>query len=194
MERAGGFDAELADIDAVAAHHATHYMPLVDRNFRRDRATMFAFARTVELEATSADRSVLDALDHAVAHSHLTRDLIPGRVDGVMIDLTFASERWQRLVRGRDDKGRLSRRHFEACVFTYLAEALRTGDVAVDGSQAFANWSAQLLPWEGCRPLLDEFCAEAGLPATAALFTEQLRSSLAAKGPRSTPATPTTPT
>ncbi len=119
VERAGGFDAELADIDAVAAHHANHYMPLVDRNFRRDRATMFAFARTVELEATSADLSVLDALDHAVAHSHLTRDLIPGNVDGVVIDLSFASEQWQRLVRGRDDKGRLSRRHFEACVFTY---------------------------------------------------------------------------
>ena len=181
VERAGGFEAELADIEVVAAHHANHYMPLVDRNFRRDRATMFAFVRTVELEATSADRSVLDALDHAVAHSHLTRDLIPGHVDGVVIDLSFASEQWQRLVRGRDHKGRLARRHFEACVFTYLAEALRTGDVAVEGSQAFANWSAQLLPWEDCRPLLEEFCAEAGLPTTAALFTEQLRANLTAK-------------
>jgi hypothetical protein len=181
VERAGGFDAELADIEAVAAHHANHYMPLVDRNFRRDRATMFAFARTVDLQATSADRSVFDALDHALAHSHLTRDLIPGHVDGVVIDLSFASEQWQRLVRGRDDKGRLSRRHFEACVFTYLAEALRTGDIAVDGSQAFANWSAQQLPWEDYRPLLDEFCAEAGLPTTASQFTEQLRSSLMAK-------------
>lgn len=77
VERAGGFEAELADIEPVAGHHANHYMPLVDRNFRRNRATRFAFARTVELEATSADRSVLDALDHALARSHLTRDLIP---------------------------------------------------------------------------------------------------------------------
>jgi len=178
VERAGGFDAELADIDAVAAHHANHYMPLVDRHFRRDRATMFAFVRTVVLEATSADRLVLDALDHAVAHSHLTRDHIPGHVDGVVVDLSFASEQWQRLVRGRD--GRLARRHFEACVFTYLAEALRTGDVAVAGSQAFANWSAQLLSWEDCEGLLGEFCAEAGLPTTAAAFTKQLQAKLVA--------------
>jgi TnpA family transposase len=181
VERAGGFEAELADIEAVAAHHANHYMPLVDRNFRRDRATMFAVARTVELEATSADRSVLDALDHALAHSHLTRDHIPGHVNGVALDLSFASEQWQRLVRGRDDKGRLARRHFEACVFTYLSDALRTGDVAVKGSQAFANWSAQLLPWEDCRALLGEYCVEAGLPTTAAAFTEQLKASLVAK-------------
>lgn len=65
-------------------------------------------------------------------------------------------------------------------MFTYLTEALRTGDVAVEGSQASANWSAQLLPWQDCRPLLDGFCAEAGLPTTTAQFTEQLRETLAA--------------
>ena len=31
VERAGGFDAELEDIESVAAHHANHYMPLVAR-------------------------------------------------------------------------------------------------------------------------------------------------------------------
>ena len=49
VEQAGGFDAQLADIEAVAAHHANNYMQLVARHRRRDRATMFAFARVVEL-------------------------------------------------------------------------------------------------------------------------------------------------
>jgi hypothetical protein len=34
-------------------------------------------AALVELEATSADRSVLDAVAHALAHAHLIRDYIP---------------------------------------------------------------------------------------------------------------------
>lgn len=34
VEQAGGFDAELADIKAVAAHHANNYMPLVARHRR----------------------------------------------------------------------------------------------------------------------------------------------------------------
>ncbi|MCA1678087.1 MAG: hypothetical protein LC777_03620 [Actinobacteria bacterium] len=67
VERAGGFDAELEDIESVAAHHANNYMPLVARQMRRDRATMFSFTRTVELEATSADRAVLDARARAGA-------------------------------------------------------------------------------------------------------------------------------
>ncbi|MCA1678088.1 MAG: transposase, partial [Actinobacteria bacterium] len=55
------------------------------------------------------------------------------------------------------------------------------GDVAVRGSEAYANWAAKLLGWEQCEPLLDEFCAEVGLPATAGAFTEQLRARLTAK-------------
>jgi hypothetical protein len=165
VEEAGGFDSELADIESVAAHHANNYMSLVARHLRRDRATMFAFARTVVLEATSADRSVLDALDHALAHQHLTRNQIPDHVGDREVDLSFAAEAWQRLVRACP--GRLDRRHFEACVFTYLAQELRTGDVAVQGSGAYANWSAQLLPWADCHELVPELCAEVGLPASA---------------------------
>ncbi|MDQ6840777.1 MAG: hypothetical protein M3137_21190 [Actinomycetota bacterium] len=110
VEQAGGFDAELADIEAVAAHHANDYVPLVTRHWRQDRATMFAFVRTVELEATRADRSVLDAVEHALAHSHLTRDFIPAHVEGTVVDLSFASEQWQRLIRDAEHPGRLNRR------------------------------------------------------------------------------------
>jgi TnpA family transposase len=176
---AGGFEAQLADIEAVAAHHANNYMPLVAKHRRRDRATTFAFARVVELEATSADRSVLDAVQHALAHAHLVRDFIPGDLDGVLVDLSFASEQWRRIVFDRGRPGELNRRHFEACVFTHLAAELRTGDIAVRGSQAYANWAAQLLPWPDCEGLLDEFCAEAGLPTSARAFTDQLRTRLA---------------
>ncbi|HWJ51573.1 MAG TPA: DUF4158 domain-containing protein, partial [Solirubrobacteraceae bacterium] len=90
VEDAGGFDAQLTEIEAVSAHHANNYMPLVAKHRRRDRATMVAFTSVVELEATSADRSVLDAVEHAVAHAHLTRDFIPDHVDGVRVDLSFA--------------------------------------------------------------------------------------------------------
>lgn len=95
--------------------------------------------------------------------------------------MSFASEQWQRVLRDRDHPGRLERRHFEACVFTYLASELRTGDIAVRGSKAYANWAGQLLPWTQCERLLEEFCSEAGLPTTAAAFTDALRDKLAAQ-------------
>ena len=68
------------------------------------------------------------------------------------------------------------RKHFEAMVLTYLAEELRIGDIAVTGAGEYADWRANLLPWEECEPLLEGFCARAGRPAAAAAgFTERLR-------------------
>ena len=37
VEDAGGFDAQLAEIEAVSAHHANNYMPLVAKHRRRSR-------------------------------------------------------------------------------------------------------------------------------------------------------------
>jgi hypothetical protein len=162
---AGGFDAELANIEAVAAHHANNYMPLVAKHRRRDRATTFAFARVVELEATSADRSVLDVVEHALAHAHLVRDFIPGDLDGVLVDLSFASEQWQRIVFDRGHPGELNRRHFEACVFTYLARSCapvtsrsaghrrtRTGPRSYSHGRSARGCSASSVPRPACQP------------------------------------------
>jgi hypothetical protein len=162
VEDAGGFDAQLAEIEAVSAHHANNYMPLVEKHRRRDRATMFAFTTVVELEATSADRSVLDAVEHVVAHAHLTRDFIPDHVDGVRIDLSFASEQWQRTVVDRGHPGQVHRRHFEACVFTYLASELRTGDIAVRGRR-----HTRTGPLSCCRGSSARGCSRSSAPRRA---------------------------
>lgn len=76
----------------------------------------------------------------------------------------------------------LDRRRFETLVFTYLAEHLRTGDVAITGSDTFANWLDQLPDWEECGPKLAQLCEETGLPDTAAGFTGALRQLSEAQG------------
>ncbi|MEU9484737.1 hypothetical protein AB0D83_13905 [Streptomyces decoyicus] len=48
----------------------------------------------------------------------------------------------------RTRPGQFVRKHFEALVFTVLSEELRTGDVAVVGSEEYADWSTQLPAWE----------------------------------------------
>ncbi|MGW1616975.1 DUF4158 domain-containing protein [Streptomyces sp. NPDC002285] len=78
VEDGGGFEAQLAEIEALAAYRGGNWTPLVERFFRPDRPTMFKLARTLTFVPTSRDHTVLDALEHAVAHRHLTRDLIPG--------------------------------------------------------------------------------------------------------------------
>lgn len=175
VEKAGGFAAQFADIEEVSAFQGDNYELLIARYFKADRATALALAGSLTLQATSADHSVVEALLHAVTYWGKTRDFIPGHREGVPLDLSFASGNWLRAVRDRAHPGMLVKRHFEAMVFTYLAAELRTGDIAVAGAREFGDWSAHLLTYEECQPLIPEFCSEAGLPASAGGFTAALK-------------------
>ncbi|MEU9056436.1 Tn3 family transposase [Streptomyces sp. NPDC048384] len=180
VQSSGSFAAEFADIEAVSAHHGNNHEVLVARFYKRDRAPMFDLVGTLEFEAVSEDRRVLDALAHAGAHQSATREYVSELYEGEPLDLGFASQNWQRAVRDRKRPGMLDRRPFETMVFTYLAEHLRTGDVAITGSDTFANWLDQLPDWEECSPKLAQLCEETGLPDTAAGFTAALRGRLEA--------------
>ena len=70
-------------------------------------------------------------------------------------------------------------------MLTYLAEELRTGDVAVAGAQAYADSAGQLLSPAQCSALLPPFCAEVGLAASAAGFQAQLQARLTAQAAES---------
>jgi hypothetical protein len=139
----------------------------------------FDLAAKLDLVATSSDASVLAALRHARAYHAMRRDHIPlpPAAGGEDADsgLAFASGNWRHAATDRRHPGMVVRRHFEAMVFTYLAEELRTGDMAIAGAGEYADWRASLLSWTETEPLLEGFCAGAGLLATAAGFTERLR-------------------
>jgi len=110
-----------------------------------------------------------------LANEDRTGDLLP-----LTVDLSFASEQWQRTVLVATDKGpQLARRHFEVCVFVALASALKAGDVAVDESDAYADYREQLLTWPECEPQVAEYCGQTGLPHTASELVAGLRAWLA---------------
>jgi len=62
--------------------------------------------------------------------------------------------------------------------FSTLADELKTGDVSVAGSAAYADFRTALLPWEACEPLVPDYCATIGIPATATDFVAHLRDQL----------------
>lgn len=64
------------------------------------------------------------------------------------------------------------------CTLSYLVQELRTGDVAVIGSESYANLHDQLLSWEACQPLVAGYREQAGLPDTATAFTAALKQQL----------------
>jgi hypothetical protein len=179
LHEAGGV-AELSSThEAVSAHHGNKHAPLMERYYRSHRPVLFELLDVIELEATSTDHRVLDAVEFVRTNRHRVGEYIPDHHDGQRVDLSFAGEMWQSTLRDRHRPGRLRRRHFEVCVFTHLAAELRTGDIAVIGSDSYANLHAQLMPWSECEGLIAGYCVQAGIPATAAECVAHWREELA---------------
>ncbi|MBW8482621.1 Tn3 family transposase [Actinomadura parmotrematis] len=194
LEQAGGLEALVGAHEAVSAHHGNNYLPLLDQHYRSHRSALFTLVDAIELEATTAERSVLEAVEFLRELRGAKAAFVPEEItverpgpagESAQVRLrieveAFASGQWRKILRDSSRPGMLVRRHLEVCVFSYLAAELRSGDLAVVGSDSYANLHDQLMSWQECRPLVPAFCAQAGIPATAAALTAHYRDKLAA--------------
>jgi hypothetical protein len=183
----GGIAALSASHEAVAAHHGNNYLPLLERYYKSHRPVLFALVDAIELEAASAERAVLDALEFIRANRDRRGDWIEestvhtrdGKKVTVAVDIdAFAGPMWKRTLRDKRRPGMLARRHLEVCVFSHLAAELRSGDIAVVGSDSYANLHSQLMSWEDCESLVAGFCEQAGIPPDAKALVAYYRAQL----------------
>jgi hypothetical protein len=164
----------LTTCEGLLAYRDNNHFPLVWQYYRSHRSTLYRLARTLTFQSTSADQTLLDAVTFLLERqertaAHFTEPL----------SLAFAAEKWRKLVQVRQgNQTVLVRRHLEACVFSTLADELKTGDVCVAGSAAYADFRTALLPWEACEPLVPDYCNTIGIPTTAAAFVAHLRDQL----------------
>jgi TnpA family transposase len=175
LEPHGSITDLVTTCETVMAYHGNNYLPLLWRFYVSHRRTLFRIVRVLTLTSTTQDQSLLTALTYMLSHHRTRREHIPATVD-----LSFASEQWQRtIVVKKRRKIMFARRHFEVCVFTYLAAELRSGDLAIAGADTYADYRLQLLPWEACVAQVASYCQEMGLPAEPQAFVTHLREWLA---------------
>jgi hypothetical protein len=73
---------------------------------------------------------------------------------------------------------KVMRLNFEICIFSYVAVELKSGDICVFNSEAYADYREQLLSWNDCQPLVEAYCQQLGFPTQAEDFVENLKNSL----------------
>ena len=160
LSKQGGAAALAEQCETVSAWHRGNDLPLLWPIHAKHRVLLFRLLDLMDVQSATQDRSLLDALAVVSSQRHARRDEVEGAVD-----LGFASQRWQAFVAKRRSKpGTHDRRALEVCVFVHLADALGTGDLFVVGSETFADYRAQLLPWAECEARLPAYCAALGLP------------------------------
>ncbi len=168
----GGVQQLLEECEAVRADTGNNYLPLLWRFYKSHRSAFFRLLHSLKLESTSQDQTLIEALSFLLANAHRRGVWLPAEVD-----LSFASDPWQRLVLVRQGtQVRMVRRHFEVCVFSYLAAELKSGDICVLGSDTYADYREQLLSWSECESMVDDYCQNLGFANTAIGFVEQLKS------------------
>ncbi|MGY6258826.1 Tn3 family transposase [Paraburkholderia caledonica] len=156
---------------AIRAFSGRNYLPLLWKHFKAHRSVMMRVVRTLEWDSTSPVRSLLNALDAVLENESLHREWIDADVD-----VSFAAPRWRKLVRRSHGEGPpTNRRYLELCVFSYMAEELRVGDLCVSGSDAYADYRDHLLPWRQCEQQLPDYCDKLGMPTTSSDFVRHLR-------------------
>jgi hypothetical protein len=167
--------ALVEDCETLAAFHGDNYLPLLWKFYRSHRRTLFRLISSLKFKSTSQDNLMQLALEFLISNENRRREFIEARVD-----LSFALEKWQEIVFKHDENGTavFERKHFEVCVFSHLAQELKSGDIAIIGSEEYGDYRDGLLAWDECEPLLSEFCREVDLPANAADFVQKLKDEL----------------
>ena len=174
LKNDGGAEALKARYEQVSAYHNQNYRPLMWPIYRPYRAAIFQLSRLLKFHSATQNASLIDALDYIQSYQHTKRDYLP-----YAISLDFASVRWQALIRSRQKLDTvLDRRQLEVCVFHYLALGLHSGDVYVEGSQAYADYRQQLMPWPACVSRLPAYCHALQIPESAESFVAQLQARL----------------
>jgi hypothetical protein len=125
LQAGGGVEHLLAECDAINAYQSNNHSPLLWQFYKSHRSSFFRLINALQLESTSTDLTLIKAIQFLKDNSHRRGDWLLG-----FVDLSFASYEWQKfVVSGQKDK--ISRRHFEVCVFSYLASELKSGDICV---------------------------------------------------------------
>jgi TnpA family transposase len=164
----------LQDCEAVSAFFGDNYFQLLWQFYRSHRQTLFRLINALEFTSTSNDQSLMQSLQYLIESENRKSEHLEAK-----IDLDFAAEKWKLLVlKMVDGLPVLDRKHFEVCVFSYLAQELKSGDIAIADSEEYADYRDQLLAWDDCAPLVKEFCAEMNLPDNSLNFVEKLKNEL----------------
>ena len=172
----GGAEALAERVRTVSAWHQDNDLPLLWPIHARHRTLLFRILDPLEIRSATQDESLLAAWHEVGVRRDARRKDVP-----LALDLSFASQRWRAFVAPvTGNAPAIDRRGLEVCVFVHLADALRSGDLFVVGSERFADYRAQLLPWSACAPKVSTYCAAVGLPAKGADAVGTLKAELAA--------------
>ena len=134
------FAESVTEAQKLAQPEDFDFLPRIGENYATLRRYAPEFFDVLKLRAAPAAKGVLDAID-------VLRGMNADHARKVPLDAPtgFIKPRWQKLV--MTDAG-IDRRYYELCALSELKNALRSGDIWVQGSRQFKDFEDYLVPPE----------------------------------------------
>ena len=132
------FTQSIGEAARLAQSESFDYIHLVGDSYSQIRRYATALLEALQLKAAPAAKEIMEAVDILKdMNTYNGRKLPPNTPTG------FVRKRWENLIFKKDG---LDRRFYELCVFSELKNALRSGDIWVQGSRQFKDFEEYLLP------------------------------------------------
>jgi len=170
----GGPDRILEDCDKIIAKQGKKHLPLVWQHYKNKRSAIFYCLKSITLGGNTQAQPLLAAINFIKTNSARKTENME---ISEPIDLSFASQDWQSLIKMRHGN-MINRHHLEVSIIDELTERLNSGDVYIEGADAYGNYRQALLPWNQCKPLLDDFCDTANIANNKIQLIEELKQKL----------------
>lgn len=160
----GGIDQVTDICHKIIAYNSKTHIPFLWDYFRGKRSALFSLLSTIQLFSSTQNSRIIRALNFLTEGRHRRADTISVDPD---IDLSFISETWKKFIYvGKREDNVINRRYFELCIFSYLSNELRSGDIFIEGADAFSDYRQQLLSLEECDLLIEDYLQKLNIPTT----------------------------
>jgi len=139
------FAQSVAEAAQLAQPQTFDHLHLIGEHYSTLRRYTPEFLDVLKLKAAPAAQAILDAIDVLRELNMTGSRKVPDNTP-----VSFIKARWKPLV--ITDEG-IDRRFYEICVLSELKNALRSGDIWVQGSRQFRDFEEYLLPQDRFKTL-----------------------------------------
>lgn len=134
------FAASVTEAQQLAQPEDFDFLPGIGAHYSTLRRYAPEFLRVLKLRAAPAAQEILEAIEVLRALNTNNARKVPGEAP-----TGFIPKRWEKLVFSADG---IDRRYYELCALSELKNALRSGDIWVQGSRQFKDFDEYLVPAE----------------------------------------------
>ena len=167
--------------DQLLTYSSNNYLPFLLPMFKNHRANLFDALSLLKVRTPHNDYELIKAILFIKKHQTSRKTHID--VSNSPVSLKWIPARkWWTSVTGTNKKGepvtKVHRLYLELCLFTLVAEALRSGDLFVEDSENYSDFRTQFISEEEYQEQFEDFCQMMGYPSNGADFCRQLKAKL----------------